>query len=170
MIDETFHLTALDVRRYDFGRALRGYDPDRVEQFRAQVAEELERLSRLTQELESKARSFHEQLRAFRERDKALNEALVSAQQLRTEIRDQAEREGQLVLREAQVEAERNMEFARAELTRMEDQVSALDRIRRTFIAQMRATVERQLAELTAAEETSPARLNYPGSSGAEQG
>lgn len=170
MIDETFHLTALDVRRYDFGRSLRGYDPERVEQFRGQVAEELERLSRLTQELESKARSFHEQLRAFRERDKALNEALVSAQQLRNEIREQAEREGQLVLREAQVEAERNMEFARAELTRMEDQISALDRTRRTFVAQMRATAERQLAELDAAEEMSPARLNYPAQGGAGQG
>ena len=27
MIDETFHLTPLDVRRYEFGKALRGYDP-----------------------------------------------------------------------------------------------------------------------------------------------
>ena len=76
----------------------------------------------------------------------------------------------QLVLREAQVEAERNMEFARAELTRMEDQIASLDRTRRSFIAQMRATAERQLAELAAAEDNAPARLNYPGSGGAEQG
>ena len=47
MSDETFHLTPLDVRRYDFGTALRGYDPTRVDQFREQVAEELERLMRL---------------------------------------------------------------------------------------------------------------------------
>lgn len=170
MIDETFHLTALDVRRYDFGRSLRGYDPDRVEQFRTQVAEELERLMRLTQELENKAKSFHEQLRAFRERDKALNEALVSAQQLRAEIREQAERESQLVLREAQVEADRNMEFARAELSRMEEQIGALDRMRRTYIAQMRAMVERQLAELGAAEAAPMTRPSYPGSSGAGEG
>ena len=64
-MDETFHLTPLDVRRYDFGRTLRGYDPERVEQFRQQVAEELERLTRQTQELEAKAKGFHEQLRAF---------------------------------------------------------------------------------------------------------
>ena len=82
MIDETFHLTPLDVRRYEFGKALRGYDPERVNQFRDQVAEELERLSRMNQELDAKARGFHEQLRAFRERDKAINDALVSAQQL----------------------------------------------------------------------------------------
>ena len=90
MMDETFHLTPLDVRRYEFGKAIRGYDPERVNQFRDQVAEELERLSRLNQELEAKARGFHEQLRAFRERDKAINEALVSAQQLRGDIREQA--------------------------------------------------------------------------------
>jgi len=102
MIDESFHLTPLDVRRYDFGRALRGYNPARVDQFRDQVAEEMERLTRINQDLDAKARSFHEQLRAFRERDKALNDALVSAQQLRGEVREQAEREAQLILREAQ--------------------------------------------------------------------
>ena len=96
MSEEAFHLTALDVRRYDFGRALRGYDPERVNEFRDQVAEELERLARINQDLDQKARSFHEQLRAFRERDKALNEALVTAQQMRQEVREQAEREAQL--------------------------------------------------------------------------
>ena len=68
-MDETFHLTALDVRRYDFGKSLRGYDPERVEQFREQVAEEMDRLTRVSQDFETKAKSFHEQLRAFRERD-----------------------------------------------------------------------------------------------------
>ena len=82
MIDESFHLTPLDVRRYEFGSALRGYDKTRVDQFRDQVADELERLTKVNQDLESKAKGFHEQLRAFRERDKALNDALISAQQL----------------------------------------------------------------------------------------
>jgi len=99
MIDEAFHLTPLDVRRYDFGRAFRGYNRARVDQFRDQVAEEMERLTRINQDLDSKARSFHEQLRAFRERDKALNDALIAAQQLRGEVREQAEREAQLQAR-----------------------------------------------------------------------
>ena len=45
-MDNAFHLTPLDVRRYDFGSALRGYDKARVDQFREQVAVELERLAR----------------------------------------------------------------------------------------------------------------------------
>ena len=152
MIDETFHLTPLDVRRYDFGRALRGYDPERVDQFREQVAEELERLTRLNQELEAKAKGFHEQLRAFRERDKALNDALVSAQQLRSEIAEQAEREGQLLVREARAEGDRLLDQARSELRGLEQEMAALERSRRAHLAQYRAMLERQLAELVASE------------------
>jgi len=152
MIDESFHLTSLDLRRFDFGRALRGYSPEKVEQFRDQIVEELDRLMRVNQDLDSKARSFHEQLRSFRERDKALNDALVSAQQLRGELREQAEREAQLVIREARAEGERLLESARADVRRMEAELDALDRSRRTYLAQMRALLARQLSEVEASE------------------
>lgn len=152
MIDESFHLTPLDVRRYDFGRSLRGYNPARVDQFRDQVAEEMERLTRINQDLDAKARSFHEQLRAFRDRDKALNDALVSAQQLRGEVREQAEREAQLILREAQGEGERIIEGAKADVRRMEEVLDNLDRSRRTYLAQMRTLIARQLSEVEASD------------------
>jgi DivIVA domain-containing protein len=161
-MDETFHLTPLDVRRYDFGRALRGYDPERVEQFRTQVAEELERLTRQTQELEAKAKGFHEQLRAFRERDKALNDALVSAQQLRGEIREQSEREAQLILREARGEGERILEGSRGEIRHLQAHIAELERARRNYLAQLRVMVERQLADLIAAEQAPAAVVPAP--------
>jgi len=42
MIDESFHLTPLDVRRYDFRSApFAATIPARVDQFRDQVAEEM---------------------------------------------------------------------------------------------------------------------------------
>ena len=154
--DDVFHLTPLDVRRYDFGRSLRGYDPVRVDQFREQVAEEMERLSRISQELDSKARSFHEQLRAYRERDKALNEALVSAQQLRSEMREQAEREAQLIVREAQQEGEKLIEAARGDVRKMRAELETLDRSRRAFMSQLRSLISRQLSELEAAEGSNP--------------
>jgi DivIVA domain-containing protein len=154
-MDETFHLTPLDVRRYDFGKAMRGYDPKRVEQFREQVAEELERLTKQTVELDSKARGFHEQLRAFRERDKALNDALVSAQQLRNEIRESSEREASLIVREARAEGEAELEAVRLEVRRLESHLAELERARRAHLAQLRLMAERQLAEIAAAEKES---------------
>lgn len=154
MSDESFHLTPLDIRRYDFGSALRGYDKARVDQFRDQVAAEVERLVRLNQDLEQKAKGFHEQLKAFRERDKALNDALVSAQQLRAEIREQADREAQLLMREARSQVERDVESIRAEARRLEDEIQGLVKARRTYLSQLRTMVERQLAEIETAEST----------------
>lgn len=156
MIDESFHLTPLDVRRYEFPNALRGYDKASVEQFRERVYEELERLTKQSQDLETKAKNFHEQLRAFRERDKALNDALVAAQQLRAEIREQAEREAQLILREARAEGERLVEQSRGEVRRLQGELDALERSRRAYITQQRTLIERQLAELEAVASATP--------------
>ncbi|MDX2184452.1 MAG: DivIVA domain-containing protein [Gemmatimonadaceae bacterium] len=162
MTDDPFRLTPLDVRRYDFGSALRGYDKTRVDQFRDQVADELERVSRQVVDLETRANGFLEQLRAFRERDKALNEALVSAQQLRAEIREQAERESSLILREARAEAERIIDAARHQVQSLRSEAEYLEKQRRTHLLQLRAMTERQLAEVEAMLATAPGEAVTP--------
>jgi DivIVA domain-containing protein len=151
MNDDAFHLTPLDVRRFEFPNALRGYDRARVDAFREQVAEEMDRLTRQMAELDAKARGFHEQLRAFRERDKALNDALVSAQQLRGEMREAAEKEAQLIIRQAQGDAEHILETARVESRAIQVDMDALDRSRRVYLAQLKSLTEQQLAEIEAA-------------------
>ncbi len=156
MADEAFHLTPLDIRRFDFGSSLRGYDRGRVDEFRDQVAAEVERLAKQVQVLEGKAQGFHEQLRAFRERDKAINEALISAQQLRAEVREQAEREAQLILREARAEGERIVSAAKTDASKLEGELDTLHRQRRAYLLQLRNLVERQLAEIEAAEGAAP--------------
>jgi DivIVA domain-containing protein len=148
--DDIFHLTPVDVRRYDFGSAMRGYDRARVDQFRGQLADELERLTRLNGELESKARNFHEQLKHYRERDKAINEALVSAQQLREDVKQQAAREADLMRREAEAAAQQIVEGARQQIHALQAEIDALDRTRRAYLAQLRAIAERHIAEADA--------------------
>ena len=56
--DDAFHLTAVDVRRYEFQTVMRGYDRARVDQFKQQVADEMERLMRANQELDEKAKEL----------------------------------------------------------------------------------------------------------------
>ena len=149
--DNEFRLTPVDVRRYDFGSALRGYDRARVDQFRDQIADEFERLIRQSSDLDAKARGFHEQLKHFRDRDKALNEALVSAQQLREQVKEQAQRECDVMLREAEVEAAKIQEGARSQVAALMREIEALDRTRRAYLAQLRNLAERHMAEVDAA-------------------
>ena len=150
MSEDTFHLTPLDIRRQEFRRSLRGYEPVGVEDFRARVAEELERVIRDKAILEERASALTEQLRVFREREKAMNEALVAAQQLREETRAAAEREAQVIVREAQTEAARIVDAANNEEVAIRARASDAERQFMGYVGGFRALLERQLAELRA--------------------
>ena len=152
MTDDAFTLTPLDVRKQEFRKTLRGYDPLHVDDFRARVADALERAIRERSILEERLAALTEQLRVFREREKAMNEALVAAQQLRQETRAAAEREGQVIVREAQAEAKRVLDEARAAETGVQARMAETERQFQQYIGGFRALLDRQLAELRALE------------------
>jgi DivIVA domain-containing protein len=147
---DTFHLTPLDIRRQEFRRRLRGYEPLGVEDFRARVAEELERVIREKAVLEERVAALTDQLRVFREREKAMNEALVAAQQLREETRTAAEREAQVIVREAEGAARRLVDQATTEEAMIQARAAEAERQFMAYVGGFRAMLERQLAELRA--------------------
>jgi len=149
MSDE-FRLTPLDVRKSEFRKSMRGYDAGSVEDFRARVADEFERVVREKIALEERLRVIEAQLDDYKQRDKAMNDALIAAQQMRADTREAAEREAQILLREAETEAERRLDKARREVDRLEDSGQDLARKHHAYLASLRALVERQKAELDA--------------------
>ena len=150
MNDDAFTLTPLDIRRQEFRKSLRGYDTAGVDDFRIRVADALERAIRDRQVLEERLAALTEQLRVFREREKAMNEALVAAQQLRQETRAAAEREGQVIVREAQTEAKRVLDDAKSAENSAQARLAEAERQFQQYISGFRALLERQIAELRA--------------------
>lgn len=162
-------VTALDIRHKAFDNALRGYDRGQVDRFRDAMAEEFERLTRTAQQHEDRVRELEVELHGFRRREQSLHEALTSAQQLRGDVRDQAEREAQLIIREARAASERQLNVMRAEMRKLQADVHALWRARRAELAQLRHHLERQLVEISVAEaEPVPDLLASPPSDGEE--
>ena len=161
MTDHAFHLTSHDVRAQEFQKVLRGYDPTQVDEFKQRMAEEIDRLVRERVQLDERVKSMSDQLKSYRDREQAMNDALVSAQQLRTDVQSQVDRERDLSMREAQAEAERVMREAAAEAERLlqharseEQRLShANEAVRvqfRGYVTSLRQLLERQLAELDA--------------------
>jgi DivIVA domain-containing protein len=146
--DHAFHLTPLDVRSQEFARAMRGYDRAQVDEFKLAISEELERLLRDRAQHEERLRSAQEQLRAYRDRERAMNEALVAAQQLRVDSREQAEREAELVLREARAEAEKILERAHQEEALVRERADGVARQFTAYVASFRTLLERHLGEV----------------------
>jgi DivIVA domain-containing protein len=150
MNDEAFNLTPLDIRKQEFRKTLRGYDTAGVEDFQVRVADALERAIRERQVLEERVAALTDQLRVFREREKAMNEALVAAQQLRQDTRAAAEREGQVIVREAEAQAKRLLDEANNAESAVKARMAETERQFQQYVGGFRALLERQLAELRA--------------------
>ena len=161
MSNDAFHLTSHDVRAQEFHRVLRGYDPAQVDEFKQRMAEEIDRLVRDRVQLDERVKGMSDQLKSYRDRERAMNDALVQAQQLRSDSQSQVDRERDLVLREAQAqaeairleartEAERFMLEARTEQQRLLHGNEMARRQYVAYLASYRQLLERQLQDLDA--------------------
>lgn len=152
MTDDTFHLTPHDIRAQEFQRAMRGFDPTQVDSFKERVAEELDRLLRDRARLEERLKGMLEQLRSYRDREHAMNEALVAAQQLRADTQNQAAREAEVILAEARQEATRIVSGAGAEERVARDRADAARELIQGYAAAFRTVLNRHRAELSGLE------------------
>jgi DivIVA domain-containing protein len=145
-----FFITPVDIRAQEFRKSIRGYDPGDVDEFRNRIADELERLLKERADMEAKLHQSHEQLKGFREREKALNDALVLAQQLRVETEQSARREAELVGREARSQAEATLADARSEERSVRRDIEKAHRQFSNYLAGFRTLLERYLSEVDA--------------------
>ena len=138
-------LTPLDVRKKkeDFRRAVRGYDPAQVDSFLSIVADRLEELVGTQRDLNREVDSLREQLARFQERERALNEALLAAQELREEARSQADRDAAVRLREAETHAEAILLDADQAIRHSQRRLEELRARRTHFIRSVRSLLDR---------------------------
>jgi cell division initiation protein len=149
-------LTPLEVRQKkgDFRRAMRGYEPELVNDFLDLVADRMEELVKENMALRDAAGSVQDELAAYRHKEQALSEALMSAQKLREEARSHAEREGDLVLREARLAAESLRQNALRQAVREEEALRQVRARRIHLVESFRQLLERQMRELDVIQET----------------
>lgn len=147
-------LTPLDVRkkRGDFAKGVRGYSTQEVDSFLELVAERLEELVKENLTLRERADRLAEQVTAQTGRERAVHEALVTAQQLRDEIQGNAQKEAQLMIQEARAEARRIVAEGEEQMAARVETLHELDRRRKQFLAAFRRLLEREL-DVVAAEE-----------------
>lgn len=161
-------LTPLDVRkkRGDFKKGMRGYETQEVDGFLELVAERLEALVRENLQLRERNQSLERQVASQTEREEAVRDALVTAQELRTEIRDTARKEADKVIDDARTEARRMIAEAEAEVrTRLRNSerqadhavetLAELERRRLRFLRSFRQLLEREM-DVVEVEEGRP--------------
>jgi DivIVA domain-containing protein len=140
-------LTPLDVRkkRGDFGKGLRGYDPQEVDGFLELVAERMEVLVKENLAFREEIGQLGERVVVQEGREQAVQEALVTAQELRQDVRKQALREAKLLEREARTRIAGMIGESEKLLTEHSSVLKKLERHRDRFLKAFRTFLEREL-------------------------
>ena len=149
-------LTPLEVRQKkgDFRRGFRGYDAELVNDFLDLVADRMEELVKENMALRDSVQSLDAEVVLYREKERALSDALMAAQRLREDARSHAEKEGELMIREARLAAETAREEATRALAREEEALREARARRAQLVESFRRLLERELGELTVLEQT----------------
>jgi len=143
-------LTPLDIRKKkdDLRRTVRGYDSAQVDTFLDLVADRLDVVVQEEVRLKEQVAQLRERLKDFEERERALNEALIAAQELREEARLQSEKQVDLRLQEAGQQAEQIVGEARRAAEDSEYKLAELHARRASFLRGMRSLLERFLEDV----------------------
>src|SRR5213078_4279204 len=134
-------LSPLDIRQQQFTvRMLRGLDPQEVEAFLEDVAEEYEQLLKENVTLREQLGVHEERARRVNEVERMLTETLVTTQKLTDEMKDAARRDGQLLVREAEMQGEE---------AKIRSGIKDIQRTHRQLLEDLKSTVERYQRLLT---------------------
>ncbi|HHU20579.1 MAG TPA: DivIVA domain-containing protein [Bacilli bacterium] len=138
-------LTPLDIHNKEFTRGLRGYDQDEVNDFLDQIIKDFEIVIREKKELERQVEDLDEKLKHFSNIEETLNKSILIAQQTAEELKGNATKESQLIVREAEKNADRIINEALEKARRIEIEVEELKKQGKVFRTRLKMLVEAQL-------------------------
>jgi cell division initiation protein len=124
-------LTPQEVITQEFSAHIRGFDKEEVKNFLIQVAETLESEIQEKEKLRKESERLKEALAKFERREEVLRDTLVSAQKFSNEIKTNAQKEAELIVKEGEIKAEEIVSSAIARRKDLKDEIRSLQFKRR---------------------------------------
>jgi cell division initiation protein len=145
-------ITPLDVRKQEFRKGMRGLDPDEVYAFLATVADEYEAALNDNKALRERLLELDDKVQEYRTIERTLRDTLVTAERVTVESKDNARREASLIIKEAQLQAERSLRDISSEAVRLRQETQRLRSQRDAYVAKMRVVAESHVKFIDSAE------------------
>ena len=136
-------ITPMDIRQQQFTvKMFRGFDVQEVDTFLEDLAADYEALLKENALLKEQLQALEARTRGLEDRERVLQETLVTTQRVVEEMKESARREATLVVREAELRGEKVVEAARTAEASIQADVVALKRMRRQLAESIRSTVD----------------------------
>lgn len=134
-------ITPLDVQQKVFRLQFRGYHRREVDEFLEDLTRTLETLARENVTLREKLAGVEEELTRMKKAEATLTQTLLSTQSLSDQMKRNAQRDAELIVKEAELKAETMLHQAREDLVGLQGTISDLQKQRLVAIERLRSTL-----------------------------
>jgi cell division initiation protein len=146
-------ISPMDIQRQAFGRRLRGLDADEVRAYLNIVAEEVATLQMERDRLDHEVQEVRSLLEEHRQRETILKNTLLMAQRVSEEIKENARKQGETVIKEAEIQSDHLIELAQSRAHEVERGILDLRAHRTALRTDVRALITRLTRILDLQEE-----------------
>ena len=136
-------LTPLDLQQKSFRRTrLGGVDEREVRAFLDLCAKEMEELTRKLNKQDEELRRREARINEFRDREQLLQQTLTTAQRLAEEMKANTRKEADIVVSEAELQAEKIIANAQAKRMQLIQEIDELKRAKAGFVQQLQSLLD----------------------------
>ncbi|MFQ5797392.1 MAG: DivIVA domain-containing protein [Bacteroidota bacterium] len=146
------NLTPLDIKRQEFKKSLRGYDPVEVDTFLQMVSKGVEAILTHDKELKEKVIGLETQLQDYKNIEKTLQQTLLQAQETTGRSIQNSRKEAELILQEAEIKATQILDKARMDLAKIQEDVSSLKAKKDSLVTRLKVLLSSELELIRALE------------------
>ncbi|MCX7883436.1 MAG: DivIVA domain-containing protein [Caloramator sp.] len=141
-------ITPNEISNKEFKKAFRGYDIDDVDEFLDQILEDYEKLYKECMEQKEKIVQLNEKLEQYSNIETTLQSTLLLAQGAAEQAKDAAKKESELILKNAQEQANEIINKAQQNVLQINKEYEILKQEYNMFRSRFRSLLEAQLREL----------------------
>ena len=135
----------MDIHNKEFAVKMRGYDQDEVNDYLDQVIKEIEKITREKKELEKTLNFSEEKLTHYDNLQDSLNRSILVAQEAADRLKENTAKEAEVILREAENNADQLLRDAVEKARRIETETEELRQQSLVFRQRLQIMVESQL-------------------------
>jgi len=135
-------ITPMDIEQQQFGRSFRGYNEEEVDNFLDRIAKDYEEVLNENIKLKEEIERLQSRMEEYSKMDETLRSALVNAQQSASNIKDNVQKEAQVMIENAKIEAERIKQQAKQEIYDINNEIEELKKRKYLLLEKLKNTLK----------------------------
>ena len=137
--------TPIDLENITFKKTTFGYNQDEVMEFVDRIYKDYDKLYKENLALKDKNNMLSDAIREYKSMEDALRDTVVTAHSISDEVKKNAHKEAEVILKEANVQKDEMLAKANEELSAIQTQIASLKQEFNIYKSKIRSLIQSQI-------------------------